>query len=305
MTPVHVGTHWPTPGHRYRPHTPTVELAYLEVPEGDLHHPSQTMRRVEQYAAAHPEARVVLRIDWATNAQSYPPTSSWDNRLQQFRWLDHLGDRLVLQCGNEPQLEGVEHYDDVLDAFWVFRAEMQAHLPNALIGSIPIATFHPNRLGAPVGCSPEGSPWADLDFAFHDRLWHDQGPPPDIDLLHVYGDGRNPVAVDCESRSSQGWRWGINIAETWQENREALGIDTRVMITEFNTSARGTNAPHRPVDNYRDGWLTEACAYVERTIPACADICWFVGSVDGRGESWSSFAVDRIARLRSDFEALA
>ena len=79
-----------------------------------------------------------------------------------------------------------------------------------------------------IGLSREGSPWADLDYELTDReavRWtFTELATPDVDLLHVYGDGANAVMTDINSEDSHDWRFGLNIAETWQENREALGV---------------------------------------------------------------------------------
>ena len=127
---------------------------------------------------------------------------------------------------------------------------------------------------------------------------------PDVDLLHVYGAGANTVMTDINSEDSHEWRFGLNIAETWQENREALGVwTTPVIVTEFNTAARGIDPPHRPLDNYQAGWLRDALLYLQGALPQCTDICWFVGSISGRGDAWSPFAVNCRADLQADFMA--
>ena len=135
-------------------------------------------------------------------------------------------------------------------------------LPGARLASVPVATFHPGRLGAPAGQSPEGSPWADLDYALLDA-WKRIAGRPDVLSVHVYGNPRLSVADDMQSRHERGWRFGLNVAETWAENHAALGLDhLPVWISEFNTAARGTDRPHRPAVNYHAGWLQAAAPLV-------------------------------------------
>ena len=265
------------------------------------------MKRIEAYAATHPEATVVLRVDWGRAAHSFPlapDLAEWRDGFEQFGALDHLGSRLVMQVGNEPQLEGAESVQQVVEAWWTAAEEIRHSLPQARIGSVPVATFNPDRIGVTAGLSREGSPWADLDYELRRRLFFRPDLHPDVDLLHVYGDGANAVTTDINSLDSHDWRFGINVAETWEENREELGVwTTPVIITEFNTAARGVSPPHRPLDNYQAGWLRDAMLYLQGALPSATDICWFVGSASGRGDAWSPFAVDCRADLQADFAA--
>ena len=304
---MNLGTHWADPLVQYRPNTPTVDLAYVTAPAGGVFSPAAAMKRIEVYAATHPEATVVLRVDWGRAAHSFPlapDLAEWRDGFEQFGALDHLGSRLVMQVGNEPQLEGAESVQQVVEAWWTAAEEIRHSLPQARIGSVPVATFNPDRLGAAEGVSLEGSPWSDLDYELRGRLFDRPDLHPDVDLLHVYGDGANAVTTDINSLDSHDWRFGINVAETWEENREELGVwTTPVIITEFNTAARGVSPPHRPLDNYQAGWLRDSMLYLQGALPQATDICWFVGSASGPRVAWSPFAVDCRADLQADFTA--
>ena len=126
---MNLGTHWADPLAKYRPNTPTVDLAYLTAPAGGAFSPAAAMKRIEVYAATHPEATVVLRVDWGKAAHSFPTApefAEWRKGFEQFGVLDHLGSRLVFQIGNEPQLEGAESVDQVVKA-WAAAAEEIRH----------------------------------------------------------------------------------------------------------------------------------------------------------------------------------
>ena len=69
---MNLGTHWADPLAQYRRNTPTVDLAYLTAPAGGAFNPAAAMKRIEVYAATHPEATVVLRVDWGKAAHSFP-----------------------------------------------------------------------------------------------------------------------------------------------------------------------------------------------------------------------------------------
>ncbi len=299
---MRVGLHWPDPERQYPDGTPFVELVYLEgAAPDDPHHPSQAMPRIEALAAGHPTSEILLRVDWR-KGQAYARTdaerTAYDAALRELRRLRHLGGRLILQPGNEPQLEGARGWRLVESALGAFIAQCQQALPDARLASIPVATFHPSRLRATAGQSPEGSPWADLDYALLDA-WKRVAGPPDVLSVHVYGNPRLSVADDMQTRHERGWRFGLNVAETWAENHAALGLDhLPVWITEFNTAARGTDRPHRPAVNYHAGWLQDAASVVARALPQAQALCWFVGQA--RGGDWQDFAPAAHAELERD-----
>lgn len=301
---MRVGVHWPEAGRRYPDGTPFVELVYLDgVAPDDPHHRSQAMRRIEALAERHPESEVLLRVDWR-QGQAYARTdderTAYRAALGELSRLGHLGGRLVLQPGNEPQLEGARGWRLVEGALREFIAQCQQALPGVRLASVPVATFHPNRLGARAGQSPEGSPWADLDYALL-NAWKRIAGPPDVLSVHVYGNPRLAVADDMRTRHEQGWRFGLNVAETWAENHAALGLDhLPVWITEFNTAARGTDRPHRPAVNYQAGWLQDAVPVVAKALPHARALCWFVGQE--RGGHWHDFAPAAHAELERDLE---
>ncbi|MDE2767304.1 MAG: hypothetical protein OXI70_04355, partial [Chloroflexota bacterium] len=299
---MRVGVHWADMGRRYPDGTPFVELVYLEgVAPDDPHHLSQAMRRIEALAERHPGSEVLLRVDWR-RGQAYARTeaerTAYRAALGELSRLGGLGGRLILQPGNEPQLEGARDWRLVEGALRVFIAACQQALPGARLASVPVATFHPSRLGARAGQSPEGSPWADLDHALLDA-WKRIAGPPDVLSVHVYGNPRHSVADDMQTRHEAGWRFGLNVAETWAENHAALGLDhLPVWITEFNTAARGTDPPNRPAVNYHAGWLQDAAPLVAQALPQAQALCWFVGQ--GRGGHWHDFAPAAHAELERD-----
>ncbi len=299
---MRVGLHWPDPERQYPDGTPFVELVYLEgVAPDDPHHPSQAMPRIEALATRHPASEVLLRVDWR-QGQAYARTdterTAYDAALRELSRLRHLGGRLILQPGNEPQLEGARGWRLVEGALRAFIAQCQQALPDARLASIPVATFHPSRLHARAGQSPEGSPWADLDYALLDA-WKRIAGPPDVLSVHVYGNPRLSVADDLQTRHERGWRFGLNVAETWAENHAALGLDhLPVWITEFNTAARGTDPPHRPAVNYHAGWLQDAASVVAEALPQAQALCWFVGQE--RGGHWHDFAPAAHSELERD-----
>lgn len=302
---MRVGLHWPNPDRQYPDGTPFVELCYLHGRAADdPHHPGPAMRRVERLAGRHPASSILLRVDWR-QGQSYPETGdeveAYVASLRELHQLRHLGDRLILQPGNEPQLESASGWRIVDRATLAFVAQCRKTLPEARLASVPVATFHPNRLGAPAGISPEGSPWADLDYVQLDA-WRRVAGPPDVLSVHVYGNPRLTVTDDLQTRHELGWRFGLNVAETWAETHRALGLDhLPVWITEYNTAARGTDPPNRPAHNYRTGWLQESMRAVATALPQAAACCWFIGQK--RGGHWGDFAPEANADLARDLDA--
>ena len=299
---MRVGLHWPDAERRYPDGTPFVELVYLEgVAPDDPHHLRRAIPRIEALAARYPASEILLRVDWRPG-QAYAGTEAergaYRAALRELSGLRQLGGRLILQPGNEPQLEGARGCRLVESALRAFIAQCRQSLPGARLASVPVATFHPGRLGAPAGQSPEGSPWADLDYALLDA-WKRFAGPPDVLSVHVYGNPRLSVAADMRTRHERGWRFGLNVAETWAENHAALGLDhLPVWITEFNTAARGTDPPHRPAVNYHAGWLQEAAPLVAQALPQAQALCWFVGQE--RCGHWHDFAPAAHAELERD-----
>ena len=71
---MNLGIHFARNDEKHPPNTPTLDLTYLIVPSGDLHSIGNTMKRVEAYAARHPKATVVWRIDYSYGGASFHPT---------------------------------------------------------------------------------------------------------------------------------------------------------------------------------------------------------------------------------------
>ena len=108
----------------------------------------------------------------------------------------------------------------------------------------------------------EASPWSRL-------LYHSSvavlangvnlGRLPDLWSIHAYGDpATEPKDWDPleDPRDGNGWRWELNAISTCREDIEAaeaaLGVGPRpVVVTEFNTAARGT----APSVKYVRMWL--------------------------------------------------
>ena len=67
--------------------------------------------------------------------------------LRGLSGLRHLGGRLILQPGNEPQLEGARDWRLVEGALRDFIAQCEQALPGARLASVPVATFHPRPIG--------------------------------------------------------------------------------------------------------------------------------------------------------------
>ena len=127
---MRVGVHWPEAGRRYPDGTPFVELVYLEgVASDDPHHLRQAVPRIEALAARHPGSEVLLRVDWR-QGQAYARTdaerTAYRAALGELSRLRHLGGRLILQPGNEPQLEGARGWLLVEDALRDFIAQCHA-----------------------------------------------------------------------------------------------------------------------------------------------------------------------------------
>ena len=287
---MRVGLHWPNPGKWYRNDSPAVELAYLTgvTGAGDL---MATMGRVENYAIRYKQASIVLRIDWSVD-MAYP-SATYGELLKPLKALKCLGNRLILQCGNEPQLGQGGTAKHVVNCYEWFVDSITCILPEAKIGSIPIATFNPDRMGVPNASASvkgrEWSPWSDLHIYLLGQCAKIR--KPDVLIEHIYGDASLPIRQDALLVDSHGWRFGINIAKTWQENHELLGLnDLPVFVAEFNSASRGIVAPHRPKDNYVRGWLQSAVKYIaDAMYGRVTDLCWFVG--EGRGV-WDAFAPD-------------
>ena len=128
----------------------TLDLTYLAVKPGDMHYIGNTMKRIEAYAATHPDATIVWRIDYNFNKASFPPAHyNLQNALEPIHWLRHLGNRLCLQFGNEPNIEdhNLSGSNTVVANWWNnFYNIAKEKLPDALVGTVPIATFHPSCL---------------------------------------------------------------------------------------------------------------------------------------------------------------
>ena len=294
-----LGIHWPREAapSPYPDGTPFVELAYVHgVDSDDMHSLPMAVKRIERLAATHPKSPILLRVDWQRgDAFSLAIPTVLTTALKPLSYLGHLGGRLAIQVGNEPQLEGALSMDQVIRTYRITWSILSPWLPLALRASTPVAPYNPRRLGAQVGLSREGSPWADLQQAvligqFLSEL------PPHVFSFHVYGDGALPVKKDAILRSADGWRFGLSVATTWREVTEDLRqhADTvgvrGTWISEFNTASRGIHPPNRPADNYRAGWLPAALDVVGTMLPSAVACCWFVG--EERGGEWGAFAPD-------------
>ena len=119
-------------------------------------------------------------------------------------------------------------------------------------------------------------------------------------LEHVYSNGAVSADVDQMSRESHGWRFGLNITQTWRDNHIRVGMqDKRVIVTEYNQSARGAEKPYRPIDCYEDGRLQRDLSYIQRTLPTCSDVLYFTSSSHG---GWYGFDPKDVPLLKADME---
>ena len=282
---INVGLHWPKQwpkGLTYRPDMPMVENCYL-IPDGDLDIFSvdAVFKRVKVYAEAHPLARILVRVDYqrgeAFKGRSAPMPAALHDLLTN---LAPLGRRLVLQYGNEPQLEGADNVGRVADAYKVFYDFAREHAPQSLIASIPVAPYNADRLGAP-DTVPGEAPWLALHRYLLTTAIADNRAP-DVLSLHAYSDGDRLTVVDADGDA---FAW--NVLAAWHAVHVALHLDDLpVWVSEFNTAARGITAPHRPADNYVQGAVQAMIEEAPRLCPSVKWMTWFVGAP----RRWDAFA---------------
>ncbi len=317
------GMHWPKPRQQYADGTPFVERVICFADGAQEFHRERVRARLGFLREQHPASRIILRIDYragiavprdAAERDEYYPRLAEVMNAEEFRGI-------IIQQGNEPQFEGAPTPEAMAREFngwgrpasdtrnfWMTAAE---HNPNAPRLPPAIAPF--NALG-PDAPNPDGleqSPWAKLAYQTKYRiveagLEFDRMPHGWSE--HVYGDpprrqadaGLEPWA---EPLDSHGWRWQMNVSDTWQEVNAAIeeryGIEPiDVWVTEFNTAARGHAAGFAPVNNYARGWMLNAIGRFAFSFRRFRGAAWFVGDAASHDFSWRDFAIhERTGRL--------
>ena len=92
---------------------------------------------------------------------------------------------------------------------------------------------------------------------------------------HVYGDpitSGGPLEPWDEPVDSHGYRWQINVADTWHQVNRAVALENGiapmdVWVTEYNTSARGVEGSNAPEASYTSGWMFNALARMAVSLP--------------------------------------
>jgi hypothetical protein len=296
-----LGLHWPDATRTYADGTPFVERMVIRsgVPQEE-YHPDECHDRVALLAANHPASDILVRVDFREGQAIPHGACERAEYLSRLAWAVNrpayhdLGSRAIFQMGNEPQLEGAPHAGDLVDIFngpgGNFVGTVKSWTPTARTAFVPIAPYHPDRLGAPPNSSEEGSPWSDL----YQRILDDVlsgGAAPDVLSVHVYGDPTQGQVADFPrepwedtNKVAEGWRFAMNVARTWADIHDDAGWNGPVWVTEFNTAARGQN----PSMNYPARWLLHALGAMAALIPGLEAACWFVG--EGRGV-WDAYAL--------------
>ena len=329
-----VGLHWPDPGRTYRDGTPFVERVVIFSADGTEYHRERVRMRVAKLRNRHPNSTIVLRIDFRPD-QVIPRTAA--DRNEYYRQLEHVISApefqgLILQQGNEPQFEGnpspaeaAREFNgfglDVSDTgnFWS-RCDM--FNPTALRLPMPVAPFHPDGPDDSNPPAVEDSPWARMSYQMKRAILEvgvPRGRVPSAWAEHVYGDPRPEVpGAEREAwfdtrEATAGFRWTMNVAETWQGINATLEQDfglapLPVWITEFNTAARGITSPHQPADNYVEGWMIHALSQLTCRMPTLVGACWFVGDSYNHDAQWTRFAIHenhgRMPAAERDLEVL-
>ncbi|HJO05721.1 MAG TPA: hypothetical protein QGG37_00060 [Chloroflexota bacterium] len=130
---------------------------------------------------------------------------------------------------------------------------------------------------------------------------------------HVYGDpitSGGPLEPWDEPVDSHGYRWQINVADTWHQVNRAVELENGiapmdVWVTEYNTAARSVEGADAPEASYTSGWMFNALARMAVSLPTLRGACWFVGDTEAHNNSWATFALHerrgQLANAEDDF----
>ncbi len=322
------GVHWPHPRKEYVDGTPFVERVMCFAGDQEEFHREAVRVRIERLRESYPFSPIILRIDYkpgiavprndAERDEYYP-------RLAEVMAAPEF-DGIMIQQGNEPQLEGEPSAEALAREFngWGTPPEdtrnfwMTAAINNPNAPRLPpaIAPFNPLGPDGPVPDGMEDSPWARLAYrakAMMVEVGRERDRMPHAWSEHVYGDptaGGGRMEPWDEPLDSHGYRWQTNVADTWREVNLAIearyGIDPMdVWVTEYNTAARGLDPAFAPENSYAQGWMLNAVARMVASLPTLRGACWFVGDAEAHNNSWTTFALHertgRLAAAEDDF----
>ena len=328
------GVHWPDPGRQYRDGTPFVERVVSFAGTDAEYHLERVRMRVAKLRDRHPDSPIIVRVDYRPG-QAIPRNEA--ERAEYYPQLEQIISApefqgLILQQGNEPQFDGNPTPAEIAREFigWGvadtdtgdFWSRCDTFNPTARRLPMPVAPFHPDGPEEPNPPGLEDSPWARMAYQTKWRILQvgrARDRVPHGWAEHVYGDPRpDRPGADREAWADRrdptmDFRWGVNVAETWQEINALLERQTGVpplpvWVTEFNSAARGTEPPNQPADNYAPGWMIHALARMTVAFPTLQGACWFVADSYNHDTSWTRFALHerhgRMADADRDFEAL-
>ena len=317
------GLHWPKPRHQYANGTPFVERVVCFADGAQEFHRERVRARLGYLREQHPASQIILRIDYRAGI-AVPRTEAerdeYYPRLAEIMGAEEF-QGILIQQGNEPQFEGSPTPEALAREFngwgrpasdtrnfWMTAAQHNPWAPRLPPAIAPFNAQGPN-IDNPYGV--EDSPWAQLAYQAKSKiveagLEFDRMPHGWSE--HVYGDPprleANPEFEPwAEPRDSHGWRWQMNVADTWQEVNKSIedqfGIPPLdVWVTEFNTSARGPDTSRKPVNNYPRGWMLHSIARFAASFARFRGAAWFVGDAAGHDSSWRDYAIhERTGRL--------
>jgi len=325
------GVHWPHPRKEYVDGTPFVERVMCFAGNQEEFHREAVRVRIERLRENYPQSPIILRIDYKPGIAV--PRDDAERDEYYPRLAEVMGsaefDGIMIQQGNEPQLEGDPSAEALAREFngWGMPPEdtrnfwMTAaiHNPNAPRLPPAIAPFNPLGPDGPSREGVEDSPWARLSYrakAMMVEVGRERDRMPHAWSEHVYGDpagGGGRMEPWDNLLDSHGYRWQMNVADTWREVNLAIeaqyGIEPMdVWVTEYNTAARGLDSSFAPESSYAEGWMLNAVARMVASLPTLRGACWFVGDAEAHNNSWTTFALHerrgQLAAAEDDFYGL-
>ena len=325
------GIHWPHPRKEYADGTPFVERVMCFAGDQEEFHREAVRPRIERLRESYPFSPIILRIDYKPGIAVPRDDAERDEyypRLAEVMGAPEF-DGIMIQQGNEPQLEGESSAEALAREFngwglppedtrnfWMTAAN---HNPNAPRLPPAIAPFNPLGPDDPTPGGVEDSPWARLAYrakALMVEVGQERDRMPHAWSEHVYGDpaaGAGRLEPWSDPHESHGYRWQMNVADTWHEVNLAIearyGIEpVGVWVTEYNTAARGLDSTYAPENSYTEGWMLNAIARMAASLPTLRGACWFVGDAEAHNNSWTTFALHerhgQLAAAEDDFYEL-
>ncbi len=322
------GVHWPHPRKEYADGTPFVERVMCFAGDREEFHREAVRLRIERLRESYPFSPIILRIDYKPGLAV--PRNDAERDEYYPRLAEVMGatefEGIMIQQGNEPQLEGEAPAETLAREFngWGTPPEdtrnfwMTAAINNPNAPRLPpaIAPFNPLGPDGPSAEGVEDSPWARLAYrakAMMVEVGRERDRMPHAWSEHIYGDptaGGGRMEPWGEPLESHGYRWQVNVADTWREVNVA--IEARydvepmdVWVTEYNTAARGLDFAFAPQNSYPQGWMLNSVARMVASLPTLRGACWFVGDAEAHNDSWATFALHerrgRLAAAEDDF----